>query len=62
MNADTPKGGRAMTADPNVDRQLGELWLISEILTNDVRNDITSMRAEAARWEPAPCPDRKEFQ
>ena len=46
-----------MTAD-----QLGELWLISEILTNDVRNDITSMRAEAARWEPAPCPDRKEFQ
>jgi len=42
--------------DPHVDRRLGELWLISDVLTADINGDFASKKAEVARWEPAPMP------
>jgi hypothetical protein len=45
-----------MQRDPHVDRRLGELWLISDVLTADINGDFASKKAEVARWEPAPMP------
>jgi hypothetical protein len=45
-----------MTRNPNVDRALGELWLISEVLTTDLRGDFETARRKAAEWEPRPMP------
>ena len=50
-----------MTLDPHVDRRLGELWLISDVLTDSIRSDFASKRAKVARWEPRPCPTREEY-
>lgn len=50
-----------MTLDPNVDRQLAELWAIADNMTRLVRDAFNDLKAEASRWEPAPCPPRKEF-
>lgn len=45
-----------MTRDPNVDRALGELWLISDVLTADVKGDYAAAREKVSRWEPRPMP------
>lgn len=50
-----------MTLDPNVDRRLAELWAISDHMVNAIRATIEELKADAARWEPAPCPPRKEY-
>jgi hypothetical protein len=39
------------------DRQLAELWRISEIVTEAIRDDIAQLHASVAEWEPAPMPD-----
>jgi hypothetical protein len=46
-----------MQRDPHVDRALGQLWLISDILTHDVNAEVIARKAEVAEWEPAPMPD-----
>lgn len=45
-----------MKRDPNVDRALGELWLISDIITDDIRNDFEAARERAKRWHPSNMP------
>ena len=45
-----------MTRDPNVDRALGELWLISDIVSADVRADFQAARERAKRWYPSAMP------
>jgi hypothetical protein len=45
-----------MTADPNVDRRLGELWAISDRCIELIRDDVAQLKAKAAEWEPAPMP------
>lgn len=49
-----------MTRDPNVDRALGECWLVSDMLIADIRTDIAALKANAARWEPRPYQPKKE--
>jgi hypothetical protein len=43
------------------DRQLAELWKISERMVELIREDVAALKAQAAIWEPAPIPNRKEF-
>lgn len=45
-----------MTRDPHVDRRLGELWLISDILTRDIHGDIDALKRKVSDWEPEPMP------
>lgn len=45
-----------MQLDPNVDRALGELWLISDTVTADLREDFAAAREEARRWHPSAMP------
>jgi hypothetical protein len=45
-----------MTADPNVDRQLGELWAISARMVELIRDDFAAARGRVAEWSPAPMP------
>ena len=44
-----------------VDKRLAELWHISDTVIAHLRDDTEAKRAQAAIWEPAPCPPRKEF-
>jgi hypothetical protein len=43
------------------DRQLAELWRISDDVIAKLRDDCEAKRAEVAAWRPAPCPSREEF-
>ena len=45
-----------MQRDPNVDRALGELWLISDILTADINSDFEHAKERARRWHPSVMP------
>ena len=45
-----------MKRDPNVDRALGELWAISDVLTDLVREMTAAIREDISTWEPAPMP------
>ena len=45
-----------MKRDPNVDRALGELWLISDIITADIRADFEAAKERARQWHPSVMP------
>jgi hypothetical protein len=45
-----------LRADPNVDRMLGELWVIADTITIDLRSEFGALREEVASWEPRPMP------
>ena len=41
------------------DRQLGELWALSDHLVAAIREDTATLRAQVATWEPAPYPKER---
>lgn len=40
---------------------LDECHRISDSIINRIREAVDVLKAQAAIWEPEPCPDRREF-
>jgi hypothetical protein len=45
-----------VTLDPNVDRQLAELWAVADAWREHIIGGLEAMRSGVRGWEPKPMP------